>query len=494
MGVMQQSTYNFVSTRSLVLTEAERFGRFQQERVRHWEMVSAAMQRRKGWGTYYHRRLGEIYRFLVPRHSKVLEVGCGQGDLLQELEPSYGVGVDFSPQMIATARARHPHLAFLVQDAHTLTVEGKFDFVVLSDLLNDVWDVQQVLGQLRTVCTPSTRVLINSYSRLWELPLRAAEKLGLAYPNLNQNWLTLPDLKNLLTLAGFEGIQSWHEILYPLPTPFLSAFMNRFAAKLFPLNHLALCNFLVARPRPAPYSVQPTVSIIVPARNESGNIQAIFERVPEFARETELVFVEGHSRDNTYETIQREIAAHPERNALLLRQIGKGKGDAVRLGFERARGEILMILDADLTMPPEDLPRFYTALVNGTGELINGVRLVYPMEKEAMRFVNLLGNKLFSIMFSWLLGQPVKDTLCGTKVVWATHYRRIAENRMYFGDFDPFGDFDLLFGAAKLNLKLVDMPIRYRERTYGTTNIQRWRHGWLLLNMVAFAARRLKFV
>jgi glycosyltransferase involved in cell wall biosynthesis len=211
-------------------------------------------------------------------------------------------------------------------------------------------------------------------------------------------------------------------------------------------------------------------------------------------RGTELVFVEGHSTDDTYVTIEREIACRPDRQCQLLRQTGKGKGDAVRLGFEPARGDVLMILDADLTVAPEDLPRFLDALCSGKGEFINGVRLVYPMQKQAMRFFNLLGNKFFSLAFSWLLGQSIKDTLCGTKVVSAADYQRIAAQRAYFGDFDPFGDFDLLFGAARLNLKIVDLPIRYRERTYGTTNIQRWRHGWLLLQMVLFAARRIKFI
>jgi glycosyltransferase involved in cell wall biosynthesis len=211
-------------------------------------------------------------------------------------------------------------------------------------------------------------------------------------------------------------------------------------------------------------------------------------------RRTEIVFVEGHSNDGTYETIQREMAARPDWQCKVLRQAGKGKGDAVRLGFRQASGDILMILDADLTVSPEDLPRFYEALCSEKGEFINGVRLVYPLEKEAMRFFNFLGNKFFSLAFSWLLGQPIKDTLCGTKVLWKKHYDLIAQNRSYFGDFDPFGDFDLLFGAAKLNLKIVEVPIRYQERTYGETNIRRWSHGWLLLKMVVFALRRIKFV
>jgi glycosyltransferase involved in cell wall biosynthesis len=233
---------------------------------------------------------------------------------------------------------------------------------------------------------------------------------------------------------------------------------------------------------------------MIPARNEAGNISEIFKRVPQMGSLTELVFVEGHSRDNTYQSILDNIAAHAEIKCLVIKQTGVGKGDAVRAGFAAASGDILMILDADLTVLPEDLPRFYRALVSGKGEFINGVRLVYPMEKQAMRFLNLLGNKFFSLAFSWLLGQPIGDTLCGTKVLWRRDYQRIAENRVYFGDFDPFGDFDLLFGAARLNLKIVDIPLRYRERTYGTTNIQRWKHGWLLLRMVLFAARLIKFV
>jgi glycosyltransferase involved in cell wall biosynthesis len=295
----------------------------------------------------------------------------------------------------------------------------------------------------------------------------------------------------MLTLAGFETIRTWQEVLWPLP---LGGFFNKFLVRLWPFRELALSNFIIARPQPKRAKEEPKVSVIVPARNEAGNIRAIFERLPQMGAGTELVFVEGHSKDDTYETIQKETAAHPKISSLLLQQSGIGKADAVRLGFEKASGEVLMILDADLTVPPENLPRFYEALVSGKGEFINGVRLVYPMEDQAMRSLNFLGNKFFSLAFSWLLGQPIKDTLCGTKVIWKNDYEHIAANRRYFGDFDPFGDFDLIFGAAKLNLKIVDLPIRYRERTYGSTNISRWKHGLLLMRMVAFAARRIKFV
>jgi SAM-dependent methyltransferase len=468
---------------------------YQQARLAHWDNVAQQMEAWLGWGGYYHRRLAQIYQFLVAPGQRVLEIGCSQGDVLAALQPAVGVGVDFSPEMVRRARQRHPQLRFMQADAHELALDEKFEVIILSDLVNDVWDVQLVLERLTPLTTPRTRLIFNMYSRLWELPLAAASALHLARPTLYQNWLTIDDITGLLHLANFEVIRAWPEILWPLPTPLLASFCNRILVKLWPCHHLALTNFVLARPKPSPgLEPEPSVSVLVPARNEAGNIRHIFQRLPKMGRETELVFVEGHSKDDTYTVIEQELTAHPAQPGQLLRQTGVGKGDAVRLGFSRARGDILMILDADLTVPPEDLPRFYKALVAGQGEFINGVRLVYPMEQEAMRFFNLLGNKFFSLAFSWLLGQSVKDSLCGTKVLWRADYEFIAANRPYFGDFDPFGDFDLLFGAARLGLKIVDLPIRYRQRTYGATNIQRWKHGWLLLRMVLFAAGRIKFI
>jgi SAM-dependent methyltransferase len=428
---------------------------------------------------------------------RVLELGCGDGSLLAALAPAKGVGVDFSSAMLDEARRRNPGLQFVLADVHDLSaLEGVFDAIVISDLLHDVWDVQKVLSGLHRLCHPGTRIVMNFYSRLWELPLTAAARLNLARPVLKQNWLTVADVTNLLRLTNFRVIRAWQEALCPLPVPIVAPICNRFLVRLWGIQHLALANFLLARPEhlEAADRRPPRVSVIVPARNEAGNIPAVFARTPEMGSGTELIFVEGHSSDDTYGAIERAMAEHPHRAARSFRQTGRGKGDAVRLGFSEASGDVLMILDADLTVPPEDLPRFYDALQSGKGEFVNGVRLMYPMEGGAMRPANLLGNKFFSLAFSWLLGQPIKDTLCGTKVLRRDAYRAIAANRSYFGDFDPFGDFDLLFGAAKLGLEIVELPIRYRERTYGTTNIQRWRHGWLLLKMCAFCAGRIKFV
>lgn len=470
--------------------------RYTAGRQAYWDGFAASAHRWERVRRYYQRRLAEVYSFLVPPGARVLELGCGMGDLLARLKPSHGVGVDLSPATIARAKDRHPELTFLQADAHALDLGEKFDYIICSDLINDVWDVENVFRVAAAHSHPGTRLVLNTYSRVWEIPRRIAEAVGLVRPLLPQNWLDLGDVRNLLYLSGFEVIRGFREILWPFWLPLIGALLNRYVAKIVPFNWFALTNFVVARPVPPgePEGPEPVVSVVVPARNEAGNIKAIFDRVPSMGGGTELIFVEGHSKDDTYGAIEREIAARPGRPARLFRQTGKGKGDAVRLGFANAAGEVLMILDADMTVSPEDLPRFYEAWRSGKGEYINGVRLVYPMEKRAMRFLNLLGNWFFSRAFSWLLGQRIKDTLCGTKVLSRRHYEVIAANRSYFGRLDPFGDFDLIFGAARYNLRSVDLPVRYQERTYGDTNIQRWRHGVLLLRMVLLACRRIKFI
>lgn len=470
--------------------------KYKIERISHWDRI-AKERTHNIFNSSYHHRLVEVYRNLIPPGSKILEIGCGNGDLLASLSSSRGVGLDFSSRHIQLAKSKYPQLLFLgvdVQDISSILNVEPFDFIIMSDLINDLWDIQETLLNITPYCNQRTRIILNFYSRLWQPILTSAQRLKLANPTLQQNWITREDLTNLLHLAGIEVIKKWVEVLLPLPIPIFTSIFNRILVKIWPFTLLALSNFMVARPMHVPDERKYTVSVIVPARNEAGNIENILKSIPDMGAGTEIVFVEGNSTDNTYQIIDELLPKFPQRKTSLYIQEGKGKGDAVRKGFSKASGDILMVLDADLTVPPTDLPRFYDALTSNKGEFINGVRLVYPMENEAMRFINILGNKFFSFAFSYLLSQPIKDTLCGTKALFKCDYELIAANRSYFGNFDPFGDYDLLFGAARLNLKIIDMPIRYGERTYGSTNIQRWRHGWLLLKMVVYAAKRIKFV
>ena len=440
----------------------------------------------------YRGLLAHYYNRLIPADASVLEIGCGSGELLARLRAGRKVGVDLSATQIAAARARVPGAEFHVQAGELLELPDRFDVIIISETLNLAADVQALLERLLAVSHADTRLILNFHSTLWRPVIALGQVVGLKSRQPQSSWLSTADVQNLLHLSDWTTVVIQPRLLLPVRCFGLDVVFNRWLAPL--LGWFCLTDFCVARPaRLAPAALR-TVSVIIPARNEAGNIEAAVRRTPDMGAGTELIFIEGHSRDNTWAEIQRVAREFPDRKIKIMQQTGKGKGDAVRLGFGAATGDILMILDADLTMPPEELPKFYAVLASGRAEFANGVRLVYPMDEQAMQFLNLCANKLFGIIFTWLLGQPVKDTLCGTKVLSRAHYESIAANRAYFGDFDPFGDFDLLFGAAKLNLQIADVPIRYRERTYGTTNIQRWSHGWLLLRMVMFAARKLKFV
>jgi SAM-dependent methyltransferase len=440
----------------------------------------------------YHDLITAVHQSIVAPGSSVLEIGSGLGDLLAALEPGNGVGVDVSPGMVALARARHPELEFEACAGEELELGRTFDYIVLSDVLPFVDDLLALFGTVAKHSHRDTRIVVHSYSQVWRPVIRVLELLRLKTRLPIRNWVAPQDVENLLQLAGLESVSTTRRILLPLRIPFVSAFFNGYLANLWIVRHLCLTYWIVARVRPAEERRNLSVSVVVPAKNEAGMIERIVAETPPLGERSELIFVEGHSTDGTREEILRQIELHPEREIVYIEQTGHGKGDAVRLAFQHARYDVLMILDADLTVRPRELPLFLAAIETGRAEFVNGSRLVYGLEPGAMRYLNLLGNRAFSLIFSALLDQPVKDTLCGTKVLERYRYEQIAAGRSYFGDFDPFGDFDLLLGAARLNLKIVDLPVRYHARNYGDTKISRFSHGWLLIQMSVFAFRKLK--
>jgi SAM-dependent methyltransferase len=464
-------------------------------KIAYFERIADKWDSWKSRNRYYYDEMRRLLTFLIPAGSQVLEVGCATGDELAAIQPSKGFGIDFSARMVRLARRKHPHLHFAAMSAEQMSFRNQFDYILACNLVGDLDDVQSAVRAMHRVSHPGTRLIITYYNYLWEPILKLGERLGLKRPVFLQNWLSLSDLKHVLTLGGFETITADHRVLLPIYIPLLSFLINGYIARLPGIGRLGLLTYLVARPNPQPIPVAAySVSIIIPCRNERGTIEAAVLRTPVLGKYTELIFVDGNSTDGTPQEIERMIQAHPHRDIKLIHQgQGKGKGDAVRKGFAAASGDVLMILDADLTVAPEDMSRFYLALSEGHGEFINGSRMVYPLERQAMRFLNLLGNHFFSWAFTWILGQRFRDTLCGTKVILRKDYERLASGRSYFGDFDPFGDFDLILGAVKLNLKVCEVPVRYRARVYGETNISRFTHGLLLLRMTWVAARKFRF-
>jgi len=459
----------------------------------HFDALAGELGQWRRRNRFYHDDRARYLAYVVGEGKRILEIGCGNGELLDSLRPALGVGIDLSPATVALAKENYPELQFLVADADALEglPEETFDYIILSDLVGYLGDIQICLERLHRYCTPQTRIVVSYHNFLWQPLLKLGERLRFKMPTPEQSWLSLDDLRGLLALADFQVVKTDRRLLFPKYIPALSTLLNHLGG-LPGFNRACLCHYVVARPVARAPSRDLSVSIVIPCRNERGNIEAAINRMPTLSGDQEIIFVDGHSSDDTVDEINRVIDLHPDKDIKVLMQDGIGKGDAVRKGFRAAKGDVLMILDADLTVPPEDLPKFYRAIAANKGEFLNGSRLVYPLEGEAMRALNLLGNKFFAVAFSWLLGQRFKDTLCGTKVMRRRDYLLIDGARSYFGDLDPFGDFDLLFGASKLNLKMVEIPIRYRRRTYGVTQIRRFYHGWMLLRMVIYAYRKLK--
>ncbi len=449
---------------------------------------------------YYYQDLESFYGFLVNPQSSVLEIGSGLGDLLASVHPKHGLGIDANRLSVEQSQQKFPDLEFWSESVEDFQPQQKFDYILLGNTISYIGNIQKALQNLRKACQISTRLIITFHNPAWEAILNLATLVGQRMPVSDLNWLSFEDIENLLKLSDFEVNYRGKRMLFPKRIPLISWFLNKVLAPLPVLNSLCLTEYVVARVRPSDFDSQvkleqTTCSVIIPARNEAGNIEACVTRMPRLGKHTEIIFIEGHSEDNTWEEIQRVQALHKEQwDIKIYQQTGKGKGDAVRKGFEAATGDVLIILDSDLTVKPEDLVYFFKAVASGYCELANGCRLIYPVSSVTMPWLNRMANRFFAWLLSYLLNTKIKDSLCGTKGISRENYMKIANNRVYFGEFDPFGDFDLLFGAAKLGLKIKDIPVRYMPRTYGKSNIQHFKEGILLLKMCLYAAKKLKFV
>jgi SAM-dependent methyltransferase len=452
---------------------------------------------------YYYDALQRLLDRVIPRGHRVLDIGCGNGDQLAALRPAKAVGVDLSAAMLDLARRKHAELELHQQAAEDLSLpqhevhgdRGGFDFITMVNVVGELADVLAAFKRLRPVIRPETRLVIIYYNHLWEPLVGPAARLRLKLDNPTQNWLSLDDLRGFLHLGGFEVVKVGTRMPCPKYLPGIAELMNDVVGRLPFVQRLGFIQFLVARPQmplaraPQQYSC----TVVVPCKNEAGNVPALPLRIPRMGAFTEIIFVDDQSTDATAARVRDAITSHPDRRIQLVDGPGNGKGAAVRAGLEHATGDVLMILDADMTVMPEDLPAFFEAITENKGELINGSRMVYPLSGDAMRTANILGNKAFAWAFSFLLEQRITDTLCGTKVVMRPNYAKITAARDEFGDIDRWGDYDWIFGAARHNLKIVELPIHYVERTAGMTKMtKRFRNGLIMLRMCWMALRKLK--
>jgi len=470
-------------------------GALNEVRAARRELQAAITARRDEWirrNRYFYIRLKRVLQFIVEPGKRVLEVRCQTGHLLAAVKPAYGVGVEISEAMVECARRLHPGLHFVTSDPEDLDLNETFDYILFSHIFDTV-DILRAFERIRHHCTPETRIVVINFNHLWEPILEFASKTGLRAKFVEPNWVSENDIRGFLKLAGFRPVRKHRLLLFPKWIPLFSAAMNGVLARLPGLRRLCMMQVMVARPiSEGPREEDVSVSVVVPCRNEAGNIQHAVERIPAMGKHTEILFCDDQSTDGTAREIERMQASRPDKRIRLIQGPGRGKAENVWTGFRAARGDVLMILDADLTVMPEELPMFFRALVSSRGDFINGTRLVYPVQERAMKFANMIGNKLFGLLFSFLLDQRIKDTLCGTKVLWRKDWLRMETNLGTWGITDLWGDYELLFGASKLNLEIVEVPVHYQERTHGVTKMTRvLSNGLRMLGICWHAWRRL---
>jgi SAM-dependent methyltransferase len=436
----------------------------------------AAAERRHDWilsNRYFYDRLKRILQFIVEPGKRVLDVRCETGYLMASLNPSRGVGVEISDAMVACASRQYPELQFVRSDPEDLELGEKFDYIVFNHIFDTV-DILRAFEQIRRHCTENTRLIVINYNYLWQPILEWASNLGFRSRFVEPNWVSENDIRGFLRLAGFRPVRKHRLLLFPKWIPLLSGFLNDFLARLPGLQRLCLMHVMVARPIPQPiHENDVSVSVIIPCRNEVGNVQLAVERIPSMGKHTEIIFCDDKSTDGTADEVRRMQMMYPDKDIRLLEGPGICKAENVWTGFHAAHGDALMILDADLTVMPEELPMFLRALVHSHGEFVNGSRLVYPMQQNAMKFANTVGNKCFSLLFSFLLDQRIKDTLCGTKVLWRKDWLRLERLLGRWGIKDHWGNYELLFGASKLHLEIAEVPVHYQERIHGVTKMTR---------------------
>lgn len=446
---------------------------------------------------FYHKSILQYYRMCIPAGSKVLELGCATGNLIGNLNPSFGVGVDISDAMISAAHKKYPGIQFIRAQAEAFETNDVFDFIIVSGIAGSVDNIQELLTKAQKWSSEKTRIFINFYNPLWHPIIKLGEKIGLKMPEITRNWLSVDDVENFLYISGYQVIKRKYLLLFPKYVPVISYILNKWIGNLPVIRRLSLDHIVVARPeKPLPNPQNKRCTVVITARDEEGNIEGLVERTPRMGDCTEIIFVEGHSKDRTVEKIQEMILKYPEKDIKLLRQKGIGKGDAYRYGFDEAQGDFVIILEADLTTPPEEAIHFWNAYLENRGEFINGSRFIYKMERSSMPLINFLGNRFFGILFTILLKQRFTDTLCGFKAISKENYLKIRSQIDFFGDFDPFGDFELIFGAIKNNLKVAEIPVHYQPRQYGESKAYGYsffsfmKHGMLLLRMSFIAFRK----
>lgn len=431
---------------------------------------------------YYYTQIQRLLKFLIPPGKSILYFGCYREDVIYSLDASSSVVIN---EEVDERISKNKSVEFVHCKYHLYNPQQEYDYIILDTVIGKTENINLLLRNISSACSSHTRIIIHQENYLWRPLLNFAASFGLKKQEKTQNWLSIKDVETYLETAGFESTRVYKKNIFPLKAGFLGPILNHFFSTIPVLDFLKLDQFIVGRFN-KPFTQlksSSSLSICLTVKDEEHNIEPIVSSLPVLCENQEILFVEGNSTDNTAKEIERMKMLFPHKNIRLIKQPGKGQGDAIHTGFKEAKGEIIILYEGDGTSEPYDIQYFYEAIEAGRFEFIEGSRFVYPLSHKCMPLANKIGNVVFAKWFSFFLNQRTTDVLSGIKAIRKKDYEKIYNTWGFLGIPDPFGDFELLFGSARYGLKIGEIPIRYKPRVFGESKTSVFKHGWYLLKM-----------
>ncbi len=359
----------------------------------------------------------------------------------------------------------------------------KYKTIILTDLFEVSTDILELLSMVNKLLGKDGIIVICSINQKWNRILNLFERLNLKDGNQKRLFINSTIVLNIAKVTGLEFVTQRNKQIFPFRMLGLGSLINNILEILFfPFSFGIRIYSILNQQEKFNEEKKYSKSIIIPAKNEEKNLKPLLNQIPELEEDHEIILAIGDSEDKTYEVAKeiKEARCWPF-EVKVIKQTGKGKANAVWEAVEEASKEVIIILDADISVNPETIVQFNSVIDTGKASFVNGTRLIYGMESGAMRIVNNLGNRIFQYIVSIIIGQKITDSLCGTKVFFRKDFNKIKLWKELVQMKDPFGDFDMIFTAGYFGLKILEIPVRYQARVYGVTQIKRFRDGYKLI-------------
>lgn len=406
---------------------------------------------------------------------RILIIGGNISEEAIRFAPSYSAEL-FSGKDAFPGRASggYQNVTYLNKGLLDFEADETYDYIIFYESLNYEGDLYSIFRKLKKIIHRDSKVFVIEINPFILFLLKILSRVGLLVPDFKRNMLHLSDLENLVNIFGFDIVDKGYRFAVPFKIFGLGDVINSILPRVSLLRNFCFGQYIVFRLHPLEAGKQNlSCSVVVPCHNEEGNIADCIARIPNFGAWREIIVVDDGSTDRTKDMVKKIMRGRSDIR-LISYEKNCGKGYAVNIGWQEAKGDVFMMLDCDSTTPPEELALFHEAMEYGA-EFVNGTRVIYPREKNSIPFFNRLGVTFFAHLISWITQKRISDTFCGTKVFLKKYW-----NCFQIKEF-LWGDWDLFFTAARYRMKMLELPVHYKTRKHGVTKMRPVKHGIILL-------------